>query len=457
MLTANTSVASPNGARFQLLHKFNSGATPKKASIYLKNDSLKHEIEKLKLEKGAKFSSLFIAFDKDWEGATTFLVHAASTPHQVTEESNVVQLLADRLRHVVEKHRSAHLQDIVNEQVFKQHLQAVSGVVVEAVYEIGTGSSGAFALALFGSKCRELAAKITQKKRATEKDLANEICFWKELCEDKNDKIATLNVQHSKFNAMHQETCKTKDGEIASLNQQLSEFKAMHEGTCKQHEASFTHLEASQLRNGEYGNHTLLATSLSHYKKRAETAELKNITLKKEMDGMVELRDQLQRAKLGKDEAHSEIGVLRDSVREEQGRYRKMHERLAKKTKELEGQLKVAEGRAESALKHTKSMPQNARAFVQAGIDSDRRVKRAQEFAEQEQRTAQREKRIAQQEIKRATLWKEEYNNYIIAQKKALDRMPHTVRVLFQPYIASPSEISNAEFRIERKITLSGL
>jgi hypothetical protein len=255
MPTANASAVAPKGDRFQLLLKLNSGDTAKLVSIYTKNDSLKREIEKLNLEKGDSFVPLVVILEKDWEGAPSFLAHAAFTPHQVTDESTVVQVVAARIRRVVEKQRSAHPQQVKNESVFKQHIRAVSGVVVEAIFEIRTGTTGTFAPALFGTKCHDLAARITKKKRSTEKDMVVEIRVLRELCEAKNTEIASLNQQHSEFKAMHQGALKTKDAEIASLHQKHSELDAMHQETCIKHNiaiADLAQLKASQLQDGEH-------------------------------------------------------------------------------------------------------------------------------------------------------------------------------------------------------------
>lgn len=350
MPTTKTSAAATNAPRFQLLFKLNSSDNAKLVSVYLRNDLLKHEIEKLKLEQGTKFESLFTVLAKNWEGALTLLANAASTVHEVSEESGVVQLVARRLRRAVEKHRTAHPQEVKNEPVFYRHLQATGGVVVEAVYEIGTGRDGAFAPALFGTKCEELAAKVTQKKRVSEKDLMAEVRIMRELFDEKNDKIRELK-------AMNEETRKVKDAEIASLSQQLSDTNATHEQACKKHYEALSQLKASQVINGQFADGAHLTKLLNHYRKKSDNAELEIIKLKQKLDGMEELRAQLERATLSKEEARSALGELRGTLKDEKNRFKSMRERLTKQVEDLKNQVKVEEAGAKSAMKHIDSMP----------------------------------------------------------------------------------------------------
>lgn len=368
MSTTNTTAAAPKGPRFKLLFKLNSGDNAKLVYVFLRNDLLKHEIEKLKLEEGTNFESLFTVLAKNWEGAPTLLAHAASTPHLTTKESTVVRIVAHRLRRAVEKHTAAHPQEVKNERIFNQHLVAAGGVVVEAVYEIGTGQDGAFAPALFGTKSEELAAKITQKKRPSEKDLKAKIHFLEELCFEKNGKIAEFNfiqkeaceakeAEIAELSAMHKETYNVKDAEIASLKQQLSDTNTAHEETCKRYIADFAQLKASQKVNGQYANEWYLAGSLSHYKKNLFDAELANTKLKQELGGMNELRAKLERATLSEESARSALGDLREDLEEEKKRFESMRHRLNNKVKDLENQIEAEEARAKSALKDIDSMP----------------------------------------------------------------------------------------------------
>lgn len=142
-------------------------------STYLNNDSLKHEIEKLKLEDGTKFASLVEALEVKWKSAATFLVQEASTRRQHTDKSAIAHDVSVVLLRVVEKHQSDHPQEVKNESIRKQHHYVVAVIVIEAAYEISTGRAGTFAPALFGSKWLELALKILQRKRSRNEDSAS--------------------------------------------------------------------------------------------------------------------------------------------------------------------------------------------------------------------------------------------------------------------------------------------
>jgi hypothetical protein len=358
---------------------------------------------------------------------------------------------------VVEKLRAGHPQAVKNESHFKQHCHAASGVVVEAIFEIRTGAAGAFAPALFDTKCHDLAAKGTQKKRPIKKDLLSENQALRELCEAKNAEIASLNHQHSEFKAMHEEVCETKDAEIASISQQYSKLDAIHQETCTKHIADLAQLKASQLHNGEYGNEKHLASSLTYYKKKAGDAELANLKLNQEIGGVEELRNKLHRSSLGEKEARTELGKVRQSLKDEQDRFGRMRDRLTQKTKDLENEVKVANLKTASALKNISRMPTHALDFVNARIDCDLRIVDAKKFAKQEQLTAQGEKRIAEQANLRAALWKEEHSHALTAQWATLQCMPPAIFALFKPYITIPTETSSAESRIERRIACSML
>lgn len=438
MPAAKTSAGAQKGARFQMLVSFNSGAMNKMVTIYLKTDSLKHEIEKLALEKGTTLASLLTTFEKDWEGAPTFLAHAASTPHQPSE-STVVQILAHRLRRAVEKHRLAHPEEVKNEQVFKQHLQAAGGVVVEAVYEISTGVDGAFAPALFGTNCHELAAKITQKKRVSEKDLMAKVRFL-------------------------EEECKSKDTENAELNTILDDMSKQHQEDMRRHVKNMQPVEdvRLQLKDAQTLNRDLSAENSrltrcsDAYQKKASNFELDNIKLKRQMDGMSELANKLTIASLSVNSAKTELERLRANLAHEEGSKKRLLDLMSIKTRDLRDQIKVADDRAERAEERMKSI-EWAGNFMNAKIDCDLRVSDAEEFAKQEMLIAQGAKRIAKQANMRAALWQEEYTNSLNAQKKAFDCMPHALLVLFQPYITLPTEFSSAEARIELRISSSGL
>lgn len=406
---------------------------------YLNNDSLKHEIEKLKLEYGTKFASLVEALEVDWDSAATFLIQEASTRRQHTEKSAIAHDVSVVLLRVVEKHQSDHPQEVKNESIRKQHHHVVAAIVVEAAYEISTGRTGAFAPALFGTKWRELSLKTAQRKRSSKKDSA------------------------SRIQALEEE-CKAKDTEIASLNTILDDASKQHQEDMYRHLKNLQPVEDLRLKleDAQTLNRNLsaeisrLERCSNAYHKKAENFELDNMRIRKEMDGMVELANQLTRASLSLTEARTELARVRESLAHEESSKKKQRERMSIKTKDLEDQVKVADDRAARAEERMKSIAW-AGNYINARIDCDLRVSDAEEFAKQEMLTAQGWKRIAKQAEMRADLWKQEYTSGINSQWKAFDRMPHATWVLFQPYITIPTGLSSAESSIEREITLSGL
>jgi len=391
--------------------------------VYLKDDSLKHEIEKLQLEDGTRFASLAEELGADWDSAATFLIQEASTRRQYNDKSTIVQDVAGALLHAVEKHRSDRPHEVKNESIRKQHHRVVAVILVEAVYEICTGRAGAFAPALFGTRCRELALKTAQRQRSSKKTNASRIHALEKECEVKDAEIALLKQQQYEFNVMHQEACKTKDAEITKLKQNMGGITEL----------------CDQLRRATLGEEA-----------NAEPVRPRE-SLNQNIGPIEELCNQLRRATLG-EEVKSELVQLRESLKGEEVRFVNMRDHLTSKVKDLEDQVKVADDRAERAL----SVP-HARDFINAKIDCDLQVMDAKEFAKQEKRTAMEGKRIAKQEIMRAMLWKEEYSGVLDDQWMAFGRMPHALWVLFQPYITIPASKSNAESLIERKIAFSGL
>ena len=84
----------------------------------------------------------------------------------------MIQTVAEMLRSVVDKHKARYPQEVKNDSVRLQHLKAVAGMLVEAVYELSTGREGAFAPVLFSASVRELAT--AQKKHSSENDNVSE-------------------------------------------------------------------------------------------------------------------------------------------------------------------------------------------------------------------------------------------------------------------------------------------